>query len=64
MLGYSIKQILLSVWLEWWLFLLKEKMDSGGAYGAGKAGGAFDPFIFVQRPQVILRAVCLVSKHI
>lgn len=34
-------------------------MDSGGAYGAGKAGGAFDPIVFAQKPQVILRAVCL-----
>ncbi|XP_075231120.1 synaptogyrin isoform X1 [Lycorma delicatula] len=34
-------------------------MDSGGAYGGGKAGAPFDPFTFVQRPQVILRAVCL-----
>ncbi|XP_045475982.1 synaptogyrin [Harmonia axyridis] len=33
-------------------------MESGGAYGGGKAGGAFDPVVFVQRPQVILRAVC------
>lgn len=36
-------------------------MDLGGAYGGAKAGAAFDPFTFVQRPQVILRAVCLVS---
>uniref|UniRef100_T1JEK9 MARVEL domain-containing protein n=1 Tax=Strigamia maritima TaxID=126957 RepID=T1JEK9_STRMM len=28
---------------------------NGGAYGAGKAGVAFDPITFVQRPQVILR---------
>ncbi|XP_076234735.1 synaptogyrin [Calliopsis andreniformis] len=34
------------------------KMD-GGAYGGGKAGAPFDPIAFVQRPQVILRAVCL-----
>ncbi|XP_058055320.1 synaptogyrin [Anopheles bellator] len=33
-------------------------MDIGGAYGGGKAGGAFDPIAFVQRPIVILRAVC------
>ncbi|XP_050067498.1 synaptogyrin isoform X1 [Anopheles maculipalpis] len=33
-------------------------MDIGGAYGGGKAGGAFDPIAFVQRPTVILRAVC------
>ncbi|CAB3361923.1 Hypothetical predicted protein [Cloeon dipterum] len=31
----------------------------GGAYGGGKAGGAFDPLQFIQRPQVILRALCL-----
>lgn len=49
-------------WLEPLTIFPKEKMDSSGAYGAGKAGGAFDPFTFVQRPQVILRAVCLVSK--
>jgi len=34
----------------------------GGAYGGGKAGAPFDPIAFVQRPQVILRAVCLVSR--
>lgn len=32
-----------------------------GAYGGGKAGTAFDPITFIQRPQVILRAVCWVS---
>ncbi|ELT99644.1 hypothetical protein CAPTEDRAFT_163343 [Capitella teleta] len=32
-------------------------MDAGGAYGAGKATGQFDPIAFVKRPQVILRAV-------
>jgi hypothetical protein len=36
-------------------------MDGGGAYGGGKAGVPFDPIQFVQRPQVFLRAVCLVS---
>lgn len=39
-------------------------MDSAstatGAYGGGKAGVSFDPIQFVQRPQVILRAVCLI----
>jgi hypothetical protein len=42
-----------------------KKMDGGGAYGGGKAGSPFDPIQFVQRPQVILRAACLVScfKH-
>lgn len=39
------------------------KMDGAGAYGGGKAGAPFDPIAFVQRPQVILRAVCLVSEH-
>ncbi|XP_055706598.1 synaptogyrin [Phlebotomus papatasi] len=33
-------------------------MDTAGAYGGSKAGAAFDPITFVQRPQVILRAVC------
>ncbi|XP_041978308.1 synaptogyrin [Aricia agestis] len=33
-------------------------MEAGGAYGGGKAGGAFDPQAFVQKPQVIVRAVC------
>lgn len=37
------------------------KMDSTGAYGGGKAGGAFDPQAFIQRPPVIVRAVCWVS---
>ena len=36
-------------------------MDAGGAYGGGKAGAPFDPIGFVQRPQVILKATCLVS---
>ncbi|CAL7950871.1 unnamed protein product [Xylocopa violacea] len=40
------------------LGLSRNKMD-GGAYGGGKAGAPFDPIAFVQRPQVILRAVCL-----
>ncbi|XP_046660744.1 synaptogyrin [Homalodisca vitripennis] len=34
-------------------------MEGAGAYGGAKAGAPFDPFTFVQRPQVILRAVCL-----
>lgn len=34
---------------------------AGGAYGGGKAGGQFDIIQFVQRPQVILRALCWVS---
>ncbi|XP_028178542.1 synaptogyrin [Ostrinia nubilalis] len=33
-------------------------MDTAGAYGGGKAGGAFDPQAFIQRPPVIVRAVC------
>ncbi|CAG9773162.1 unnamed protein product [Ceutorhynchus assimilis] len=33
-------------------------MEGTGAYGGGKAGGSFDPISFVQRPPVILRAVC------
>lgn len=37
-------------------------MNAGGAYGGGKAGAAFDPVTFVQRPQVILRALCWVSN--
>ncbi|XP_068238060.1 synaptogyrin isoform X1 [Palaemon carinicauda] len=32
-------------------------MMEEGAYGGGKAGAPFDPLSFVQRPQVILRAV-------
>ncbi|CAH3907311.1 synaptogyrin [Pieris brassicae] len=33
-------------------------MDTSGAYGGGKAGGAFDPQAFIQKPTVIVRAVC------
>ncbi|KAI4455912.1 synaptogyrin [Holotrichia oblita] len=33
-------------------------MEGIGAYGGGKAGGAFDPVAFIRRPQVILRVVC------
>ncbi|GFS19646.1 synaptogyrin [Elysia marginata] len=32
----------------------------GGAFGAGKAGGAFDPIEFIKRPQVILRCVSVI----
>ncbi|KAJ8959028.1 hypothetical protein NQ318_022282 [Aromia moschata] len=32
-------------------------MEGVGAYGGGKAGGAFDPVSFAQRPQVVVRAV-------
>lgn len=46
----------------WNLRFSRTKMD-GGAYGGGKAGAPFDPIAFVQRPQVILRAICLVSRH-
>lgn len=35
-------------------------MNVGGAYGGGKAGGSFDLITFVQRPTVILRALCWV----
>eukprot|EP00062_Callorhinchus_milii_P023367 gi/632982135/ref/XP_007907971.1/ PREDICTED: synaptogyrin-1 isoform X1 [Callorhinchus milii] len=28
------------------------------AYGAGRAGGAFDPITFIKQPQSIVRAVC------
>ncbi|CRL07523.1 CLUMA_CG020488, isoform A [Clunio marinus] len=31
---------------------------SGGFYGAGMAGGRFDPIAFIQRPPIIIRAVC------
>ena len=36
-------------------------MEGGGAYGAAKAGGAFDPLRFVQQPQVLARIVSAVS---
>nr|ACO13724.1 Synaptogyrin-1 [Esox lucius] len=36
-------------------------MQGMQAYGAGKAGGAFDPLTFFQQPQTILRLVCWVS---
>lgn len=32
-------------------------MEGMQAYGAGKAGGAFDPVTFLQQPQTILRIV-------
>lgn len=38
-------------------------MEAGGAYGGGKAGGAFDPQVFIQRPPVIVRAVCWVRDY-
>ena len=38
------------------------KMDSGGgAYGAGKATGQFDPLNFIKKPHVIVRLISLVS---
>jgi len=36
-------------------------INAGGAYGGGKAGGAFDPLTFVMKPQVVIRALCWVS---
>ncbi|KAM6957526.1 synaptogyrin-1a [Aplochiton taeniatus] len=33
-------------------------MQAGMAYGAGKAGEAFDPLTFFQQPQTIVRLVC------
>lgn len=36
-------------------------MNAGGAYGGGKAGGAFDPLSFAMKPQVVIRALCWVS---
>ncbi|XP_067875896.1 synaptogyrin-1-like isoform X2 [Heterodontus francisci] len=32
-------------------------METAAVYGAGKAGGAFDPLTFIKQPQTILRAV-------
>ena len=37
-------------------------MDVDGAYGAGKAGTAFNPLEFFQRPPVILRILNIVSN--
>lgn len=34
------------------------------AYGAGKAGGAFDPITFFQQPQTIIRIVSWVSQEV
>lgn len=39
-------------------------MSSGGAYGAGKAGVAFDPLVFFQRPQVIIRIISWVCGYV
>lgn len=38
------------------------RMMEEGVYGGGKAGAPFDPLTFVQRPQVILRAVTWVRN--
>ena len=35
--------------------------SGGGAYGAGKATGRFDPLSYIKKPQVILRIVSWVS---
>ncbi|XP_078387840.1 synaptogyrin-1-like [Cetorhinus maximus] len=32
-------------------------METAAAYGAGRAGGAFDPLTFIRQPQTIVRAV-------
>jgi hypothetical protein len=39
-------------------------MSAPGAYGAGMAGGAFDPVSFIKRPQVITRVVCWILSII
>uniref|UniRef100_A0A3P8PVS4 MARVEL domain-containing protein n=1 Tax=Astatotilapia calliptera TaxID=8154 RepID=A0A3P8PVS4_ASTCA len=33
-------------------------MDGFQAYGAGKAGGAFDPATFIRQPQTVVRILC------
>lgn len=38
------------------------KME-GTAYGAGRAGGAFDPLTFLQQPHTVLRMVSWVSAR-
>lgn len=40
----------------------RRTMEGMQAYGAGKAGGAFDPVTFFQQPQTILRIVSWVSE--
>ena len=37
--------------------------EGGGAYGAGMAGGSFDPLVFIKKPQVILRIGSTVRIH-
>ncbi|CAM2102120.1 synaptogyrin-2 [Caretta caretta] len=39
-------------------------MESGGAYGAAKAGGTFDLLRFLQRPQVLVRLLSAVFSLI
>lgn len=39
-------------------------MDGFQAYGAGKAGGAFDPLTFIRQPQTVVRILCWVSRRI
>lgn len=34
------------------------------AFGAGRAGSAFDPIEFIKKPQVILRIVAWVKKTV
>jgi len=41
---------------------LEADMEGMQAYGAGKAGGAFDPVSFFQQPQTGLRIVSWVSE--
>lgn len=36
-------------------------MDGFQAYGAGKAGGTFDPVTFFKQPQTVVRILCWVS---
>lgn len=47
----------------WHLIIISIKMEGGGAYGAGKATGQFDYMAYVKKPQVIIRAVSLVSMR-
>lgn len=42
----------------------ERNMEGMQAYGAGKAGGAFDPVTFFQQPQTILRIVSWVSEFL
>ena len=38
--------------------------SGGGAFGAGKAGGQFDPVTFIKKPQVIARLISLVRVFV